>query len=88
MSVIFLLLTVSTLVATAFLAGFIWAVRNGQYEDDRSPAVRILMDDGTSQPSKARQTRPSGQDDPSISSNHDPDLAVRNPFPPKAANHS
>ena len=45
MSVIFLLLTVSTLVATVFLAGFIWAVRKGQYDDDRSPAVRILLDD-------------------------------------------
>lgn len=42
MSVIFLLLTVSTLVAGVFLAGFIWAVRKGQYDDDRSPAVRIL----------------------------------------------
>lgn len=46
MSVIFLLLTVSTLVATVFLVGFIWAVRKGQYDDDRSPAVRILLDDG------------------------------------------
>ncbi|MBL7950348.1 MAG: cbb3-type cytochrome oxidase assembly protein CcoS [Flavobacteriales bacterium] len=44
MSVIFLLLTVSTLVAGVFLAGFIWAVRKGQYDDDRSPAVRILND--------------------------------------------
>lgn len=46
MSVIFLLLTVSTLVAGVFLFGFIWAVRKGQYDDDRSPAVRILLDDG------------------------------------------
>lgn len=45
MSVIFLLLTVSTVVATVFVLGFIWAVRKGQYDDDRSPAVRILMDD-------------------------------------------
>lgn len=44
MSVIFLLLTVSTLVAGVFLLGFIWAVRGGQYDDDRSPAVRILHD--------------------------------------------
>ncbi|HEY0975898.1 MAG TPA: cbb3-type cytochrome oxidase assembly protein CcoS [Flavobacteriales bacterium] len=44
MSVIFLLLTVSTLVAGVFLVGFIWAVRQGQYDDDRSPAVRILND--------------------------------------------
>ncbi len=46
MSVIFLLLTVSTGVAGLFLIGFIWAVRRGQYDDDRSPAVRILLDDG------------------------------------------
>ncbi|MBX2973202.1 MAG: cbb3-type cytochrome oxidase assembly protein CcoS [Flavobacteriales bacterium] len=46
MSVIFLLITVSTLVAGLFLAAFIWAVRKGQYDDDRSPAVRILLDDG------------------------------------------
>lgn len=45
MSVIFLLLTVSTLVAGVFLLGFIWAVRKGQYDDDHSPAVRILLDD-------------------------------------------
>lgn len=44
MSVIFLLLTVSTLVAGVFLFGFIWAVSKGQYDDDRSPAVRILND--------------------------------------------
>lgn len=46
MSVIFLLIMVSTLVATVFLAAFIRAVRKGQYDDDRSPAVRILLDDG------------------------------------------
>ncbi|HPF90329.1 MAG: cbb3-type cytochrome oxidase assembly protein CcoS [Flavobacteriales bacterium] len=53
MSVIFLLLTVSTLVAGVFLLGFIWAVSRGQYDDDRSPAVRILLDDrvGPIQPS-------------------------------------
>lgn len=45
MGVIFLLLTVSTVVATVFVLGFIWAVRRGQYDDDHSPAVRILMDD-------------------------------------------
>lgn len=45
MSVIFLLLSVSTMVAGVFLAGFIWAVRKGQYDDNRSPAVRMLMDD-------------------------------------------
>lgn len=42
MSVIFLLITASTLVAGLFLAAFLWAARSGQFEDDRSPAVRIL----------------------------------------------
>ena len=42
MSVIFLLITASTLVAGLFLVGFLWAARSGQFEDDRSPAVRIL----------------------------------------------
>ncbi|MCB0764215.1 MAG: cbb3-type cytochrome oxidase assembly protein CcoS [Flavobacteriales bacterium] len=44
MNVIFLLLTASTLVATVFLVAFIRAVRSGQYDDDRSPAVRMLHD--------------------------------------------
>lgn len=42
MSVIFLLITASTLVAGVFLVAFAWAVRRGQFDDDRSPAVRIL----------------------------------------------
>ena len=44
MSVIFLLITASTLVAGVFLVAFIWAVRRGQFDDDISPAVRILND--------------------------------------------
>ncbi len=44
MSVIFLLITASTLVAGVFLVAFIMAVRNGQFDDDKSPAVRILND--------------------------------------------
>lgn len=44
MNVIFLLIAASTLVAVLFLAAFTWAVRSGQFDDDRSPAVRILGD--------------------------------------------
>ena len=44
MSVIFLLITASTLVAGVFLVAFIRAVRHGQFDDDKSPAVRILND--------------------------------------------
>jgi cbb3-type cytochrome oxidase maturation protein len=45
MAVIIVLIIFSILVAGSFLAGFIWAVRSGQYEDTESPAVRILLDD-------------------------------------------
>lgn len=39
------MLVVSLLIAIFFLIGFIWAVRNNQFEDDYSPSVRILFDD-------------------------------------------
>ncbi len=45
MNVIILLLIASVSVAALFLAAFIWSVKNGQFEDDVAPAVRILFDD-------------------------------------------
>ena len=45
MTIIFLLIGISLLVALTFLAGFIWAVRSGQYDDDYTPSVRMLFDD-------------------------------------------
>lgn len=45
MSVILILITCSLFVAGSFLAGFLWSVKSGQYDDDISPAVRILFDD-------------------------------------------
>lgn len=47
MSVILILIPVSVVVAACFLAGFIWAVRNGQYEDTCTPSMRMLVDDAT-----------------------------------------
>ncbi|PUZ26325.1 cbb3-type cytochrome oxidase assembly protein CcoS [Chitinophaga parva] len=44
MSVIILLLLASISVATLFLAGFLWSVKSGQYDDADSPPVRILFD--------------------------------------------
>lgn len=44
MSVIFLLIGASTIVALFFLAAFVRAVKRGQFDDDRSPAVRMLKD--------------------------------------------
>jgi len=45
MSVISILLIVSVTVAGFFLIAFLWGVRGGQFEDDYSPASRILFDD-------------------------------------------
>lgn len=57
MSVILVLIVVSLTVASGFLIAFLWAVRKGQFEDTRSPSVRILMDD--SEPSKNRKNQSS-----------------------------
>ena len=45
MFVIIILVFVSIIVASGFLVAFLWAVKNGQYEDTYSPSVRILFDD-------------------------------------------
>ena len=45
MSVIFLLIGFSLLVAIGFLIAFFWSIRSGQFEDDYTPSVRILFDD-------------------------------------------
>lgn len=47
MSVIFILISISILVAVTFLALFIWASRSGQYDDTTTPSIRVLFDDKT-----------------------------------------
>ncbi|MCM4158321.1 cbb3-type cytochrome oxidase assembly protein CcoS [Antarcticibacterium flavum] len=45
MSVIYVLLTISIIVAIIFFIAFIVAVRSGQFDDDYTPSVRILFED-------------------------------------------
>jgi cbb3-type cytochrome oxidase maturation protein len=45
MSVIYILLTISIIVAVVFFIAFIVAIRNGQFDDSYTPSVRILFDD-------------------------------------------
>jgi cbb3-type cytochrome oxidase maturation protein len=45
MEVIFMLIGFSLLVALIFLGLFIWAVRDGQYDDAHTPSMRILFDE-------------------------------------------
>ena len=45
MSVIYLLISISIVVAVFFFFAFIRAVKTGQYDDDYTPSVRMLFDD-------------------------------------------
>lgn len=45
MSSIFILISVSLVVATGFLIAFIRAARKGQFNDSYTPSVRMLFDD-------------------------------------------
>jgi len=45
MSALFILIGVSIVVAGSFLAAFLWSVKNGQYDDDYTPSVRMLFED-------------------------------------------
>lgn len=45
MSVIYMLLAISILVALIFFVAFVISVRKGQYDDSYTPSVRMLFDD-------------------------------------------
>ncbi|MGY8915230.1 MAG: cbb3-type cytochrome oxidase assembly protein CcoS [Flavobacteriales bacterium] len=45
MSVIYVLLTISIVVAVVFFTAFIFSVKNGQYDDTYTPSVRMLFED-------------------------------------------
>jgi cbb3-type cytochrome oxidase maturation protein len=45
MSVIVILILASLGLALTFLAGFIWAVKSGQFEDTFTPSIRILNEE-------------------------------------------
>lgn len=51
MGIIYLMLIVSLIIALFFLISFFWATKNGQYDDDYTPSVRILFDDNTTEES-------------------------------------
>jgi cbb3-type cytochrome oxidase maturation protein len=45
MTVLFIVLPLAVLLAGAAIAGFIWAARQGQFDDLETPAVRVAQDD-------------------------------------------
>ena len=68
MSAIFILISVSLVVASGFLIAFIRAVRSGQFDDSYTPAVRMLFDDEL-KPTKAKTTSPAEPEQQKTSSN-------------------
>lgn len=45
MAVLLLLILASLGIALAFLLGFMWSVKSGQFDDTFTPSMRILTED-------------------------------------------
>ena len=45
MSIIYLLLSISVIVAVGFFIAFVISVKKGQYDDVYTPSVRMLFED-------------------------------------------
>jgi cbb3-type cytochrome oxidase maturation protein len=45
MSVIYILLAISIIVAIGFFVAFVIAVKRGQFDDSYTPSVRMLFED-------------------------------------------
>lgn len=44
MNIILVILGISLLIAGGFLIALLWGIKDGQFDDDYSPAQRILFD--------------------------------------------
>ncbi|MES2379504.1 MAG: cbb3-type cytochrome oxidase assembly protein CcoS [Bacteroidota bacterium] len=47
MKIMLILIGCSFVLAVGFLIAFIWMVKSGQIDDDYTPSVRMLFEDGT-----------------------------------------
>lgn len=45
MGILYLLIPLTVVIMIIAIWGFIWAIKNGQFDDLDGPAYRILMDD-------------------------------------------
>ena len=50
MIVFYLLTPIGLILAGLGVAGFFWSVRSGQYDDVETPAIRMLIDEDTHDP--------------------------------------
>jgi|JFJP01.1.fsa_nt_gi cbb3-type cytochrome oxidase maturation protein len=61
MNIFYLLIGVSLFAALIFLGAFIWAVRNGQFDDNKTPSIRILFDDDSIDSEKTDSSKKSNE---------------------------
>lgn len=59
----YLLIAFSLIIASGFLGAFIWAVRNGQFDDRDTPSMRMLVDDVVPRKKKKKTRRVDGHGD-------------------------
>ncbi len=45
MNVILLMIPITFLLSGGFLVAYVWAIKNGQFDDTVTPALRILEDE-------------------------------------------
>lgn len=45
MSIVFLMAPIALVLAAVAVAAFVWAARDGQFDDTQTPAHRALFDD-------------------------------------------
>lgn len=55
MDILYLLIPLSLVFVAVIALVFLWAVKNGQFEDLEGPAHRILMDDEADEPPAERR---------------------------------
>ena len=62
MTVLIILILASLGLAGAFLLGFVWAVRSGQFEDVFTPSMRVLTEETvTSSKTEIRRPKEGGK---------------------------
>jgi cbb3-type cytochrome oxidase maturation protein len=69
MSVIYMLLTISIIVAIVFFLAFIYSVKRGQYDDSYTPSVRVLFEDEIVSPKQKKDAKSNKSIQPEKSQN-------------------
>ena len=45
MDILYILIPIAILLVIAMVAGFLWAVKSGQFDDLEGPALKVVADD-------------------------------------------